>query len=186
MHGDKDEGRKSIRCFTPALQAAVRAFTTLEEEVHQAIKKKEFLLHYQPQVDASGLIGAEALVRWRHPKRGLLSPNEFIPMAEESGLILPLGGGILEIACAQIAAWADPKQIIPLVVAVNISARQFRQADFVDQVLAALDRTGASPRNLKLELTESMLVDNIEDVISHMTPLKSHALSLSLHDCVTG
>jgi diguanylate cyclase (GGDEF)-like protein/PAS domain S-box-containing protein len=186
MHDAKDEGRKSIRCFTPALQAAVRAFTTLEEEVHQAIKKKEFLLHYQPQVDSSGLIGAEALVRWRHPKRGLLSPNEFIPMAEESGLILPLGGGILEIACAQIAAWANPNQIIPLVVAVNISARQFRQPDFVDQVLAALDRTGASPRNLKLELTESMLVDNIEDVISKMTTLKSHGLSFSLDDFGTG
>jgi EAL domain-containing protein (putative c-di-GMP-specific phosphodiesterase class I) len=113
-------------------------------------------------------------------------PGEFIPLAEETGLILPLGNWVLETACRQITTWADRGETRHIILAVNVSARQFRQPDFVDQVLAALGRTGANPQNLKLELTESMLVDNVEDVIAKMTALKSRGLSFSLDDFGTG
>jgi EAL domain-containing protein (putative c-di-GMP-specific phosphodiesterase class I) len=175
-----------MRFFAPALQAAVNARAAMEEDLRHAIKTSQFVLYYQPQVDCTRLIGAEALVRWNHPKRGLLAPGEFIHLAEETGLILPLGEWVLETACTQIAAWASQVETAHLSVSVNISARQFRQPDFVEQVLAALDRTGANPKNLKLELTESMLVDNIEDVIAKMTEFKSHGLGFSLDDFGTG
>jgi diguanylate cyclase (GGDEF)-like protein/PAS domain S-box-containing protein len=182
----KTAGRNAMRFFAPALQAAVNARVAMEEDLRQAIRTNQFVLYYQPQVDRAHLIGAEALIRWNHPKRGLLAPGEFIPMAEETGLILPLGDWVLETACTQIAAWADRTETAHIAVAVNISARQFRQPDFVQQVLAALDRTGADPQNLELELTESMLVENIEDVIAKMTYLKSHGLRFSLDDFGTG
>ena len=158
----------------------------MEEDLRQAIKTNQFLLYYQPQVERGRVTGVEALIRWKHPTRGIVMPNEFIPLAEESRLILPVGDWVLETACAQIAAWAGRKETAHLTVAVNISALQFRQPEFVEQVLAALDRTGANPKNLKLELTESMLVDNIEEVIAKMTALKSHGLRFSLDDFGTG
>jgi EAL domain-containing protein (putative c-di-GMP-specific phosphodiesterase class I) len=116
----------------------------------------------------------------------LVPPGEFIPLAEETGLILPLGSWVLETACRQIVAWATRRETSHISLAVNVSARQFRQADFVDQVLAVLDRTGANPQNLKLELTESMLVANVDDVIGKMTALKVRGLSFSLDDFGTG
>jgi diguanylate cyclase (GGDEF)-like protein/PAS domain S-box-containing protein len=186
MFQAKEAGRNTIRFFAPALQAAVSARATMEEDLRQAIKSNQFVLYYQPQVDLDRLIGAEALLRWKHPRHGLLAPGEFIPLAEESGLILPLGDWVLEAACAQLAAWAARKETAALALAVNISARQFRQPDFVERVLAALDRTGANPLTLKLELTESMLLDNVDDVIVKMTALKSHGLRLSLDDFGTG
>lgn len=186
MYQAKAAGRNTLHFFAPALQAAVNARAALEEDLRQAIKTNNFSLHYQPQVDRGILIGAEALIRWQHPKRGFLPPREFIPLAEETGLILALGDWVLEAACKQIAAWAVRKETAPLTVAVNISARQFRNPDFVENVLAMLDRTGANPQNLKLELTESMLVDDVEDVISKMTELKSHGLRFSLDDFGTG
>jgi EAL domain-containing protein (putative c-di-GMP-specific phosphodiesterase class I) len=131
-------------------------------------------------------VGAEALLRWHHPWRNILCPGEFIPLAEENGLILPIGKWVLEAACAQIAKWAGRKQSSNLSIAVNISARQFRQPEFVEQVLAALDRAGANPGNLRLELTESMLVENVEEVIEKMRELKSHGLRFSLDDFGTG
>ena len=112
-------------------------------------------------------------MRWQHPQRGLVSPAEFIPLAEETGLILPLGHWVLETACAQLAHWATRPETAHLTLAVNVSARQFHQPDFVDQVLAVLDDTGANPQRLKLELTESLLVDNVEDTIAKMTALKA-------------
>jgi EAL domain-containing protein (putative c-di-GMP-specific phosphodiesterase class I) len=132
------------------------------------------------------LIGAEALIRWQHPTRGLVRPDEFIPLAEETGLILPLGDWVLEAACEQLAAWAGRKQSAHLTLAVNISALQFRQPGFVATVLSALERSGANPKNLKLELTESMLVENIEEVIAKMTELKKHGVSFALDDFGTG
>jgi EAL domain-containing protein (putative c-di-GMP-specific phosphodiesterase class I) len=175
-----------LRFFAPALQTAVHARAAMEVELRHALKTDQFVLHYQPQVDASGLMGAEALIRWRHPKHGLLAPGTFIPMAEQSGLILPLGDWILETAAAQIAAWHTRRQTAKISISVNISALQFRQPDFVDQVLRALRRAGANPQNLKLELTESMLVDNMEDVIVKITDLKSHGIGFSLDDFGTG
>ena len=186
MYQAKAAGRNTLRFFAPALQAAVNARAALEEDIRQAIKSSQFVLYYQPQLDSSGLFGAEALIRWNHPRRGLLFPGEFISLAEETGLIQPLGDWVLENACAQVAAWAGRADTANISVAVNISARQFRQSGFVDKVLASLARTGANPQNIKLELTESMLVENIEDVIAKMTLLKSHGLKFSLDDFGTG
>jgi diguanylate cyclase (GGDEF)-like protein/PAS domain S-box-containing protein len=182
----KAAGRNALRFFSPALQAAVNARAELEEDLRQAIKTKQFLLYYQPQVEQGLMTGAEALIRWKHPRRGIVMPNDFIPLAEESRLILPLGEWVLEDACAQIALWAGRKETAHLSISVNISALQFRQPSFVEQVLATLSRTGAKPENLRLELTESILVDNLDDVIAKMTELKSHGLRFELDDFGTG
>jgi len=184
MHQAKTAGGNTIRFFSPALQAAVNARAAMKEDLSRAIGENQFLLYYQPQVDSTGLIGSEALIRWKHPVRGIVPPNEFIPLAEETGLILDLGDWALETACRQIALWDGRKLSAP--IAVNISARQFAQPDFVDKTLATIARTGADPKKLKLELTESMLADDIEDVIAKMTLLKSHGLSFALDDFGTG
>jgi len=186
MYHAKAAGRNTLRFFAPSLQSAINARAAMEDDLRRALKNREFVLFYQPQVDGSRVVGAEALIRWNHPSRGLLAPGNFISLAEETGLILPLGAWVLESACTQIAEWAARKETAHLTVAVNISARQLRQADFVEQVLAILYRTGANPQNLKLELTESMLVDNVEDVIAKMSILKSHGLRFSLDDFGTG
>ena len=186
LHQAKRDGRNATRFFAPDLQTAADTRAAVEEDLYQAIGKKQYVLYYQPQVDSSGLIGAEALIRWNHPKRGLLAPSEFIHLAEETGLILPLGEWVLEAACRQIAAWAQRPETSHIVLAVNISARQLRQPEFVDQVLAVLYRTGANPQNLKLELTESMLLENVENVIAKMSALKAYGLRFSLDDFGTG
>jgi len=186
MYQAKAAGRNTLRFFAPALQAAVNARAALEEDLRQAIRNREFELYYQPQIDRNRLIGAEVLIRWRNPKVGILAPGEFIALAEETGLILPIGKWVLETACRQIAAWSQSRQSAHLSIAVNISARQFRQADFVEQVLEALKNTGANAKRLKLELTESMLLENVEDVIGKMTELKSHGIRFSLDDFGTG
>ena len=186
MYQAKAAGGNTARFFAPALQAAINARASLEEELRMAINLEQFVVYYQPQVDHGIVIGAEALVRWNHPRRSILAPAEFISLSEETGLILPLGDWVLETACRQLAAWADRKETAPLSIAVNISARQLRQPEFVDKVLSALERTGANPSNLELELTESMLVENIEEVIEKMTQLKLHGLKFSLDDFGTG
>lgn len=186
MYQAKAAGRNTIRFFEPALQNAVNARASMEEELRQAIRTNQFLLHYQPQVDSTRMIGAEALVRWKHPKRGLLSPGEFISLAEQTGLILPLGEWILESACEQLAIWGANEKMSALSIAVNISTRQFRQSNFVDQVLDVICRTGANPSNLRLELTESLLVENFEEIVEKMNRLKSHGLRFALDDFGTG
>jgi diguanylate cyclase (GGDEF)-like protein len=186
MYQAKAAGRNTMRFFAPALQAAVNTRATLEEELRQGIRNSQFVLYYQPQIDRNRLIGAEALIRWNHPVRSILPPGDFISLAEETGLILPIGKWVLDAACAQIAMWTARKQTAHLSISVNISARQFRQPDFVAEVLMALNSSGANPRNLKLELTESMLVENVEDVIDKMTELKLHGLRFSLDDFGTG
>ncbi len=186
MYQAKTAGRNTMRFFAPALQAAVNVRAAMEEDLRQAIETGQFVLYYQPQIDRNRLSGAEALIRWQHPWRNILPPGEFIPLAEETGLILPLGKWVLEAACKQIAAWADRKPASRLSIAVNISARQFHQPDFVEQVLSALDRSGANPNNLRLELTESLLVENVEEVIAKMTELKARGLRFSLDDFGTG
>ena len=186
MYQAKAAGRNTLRFFAPALQAAVNARATLEQDLREAIKAGQFVLYYQPQIDRNRLIGAEALIRWKHPVRNILPPGEFISLAEETGLILPLGKWVLDAACAQIAAWAGRRHSAKLAIAVNISAHQFRQPDFVDLVLSALQRSGANPANLRLELTESILVENVQDVIDKMKVLRSHGLRFSLDDFGTG
>jgi EAL domain-containing protein (putative c-di-GMP-specific phosphodiesterase class I) len=186
MHQAKAAARNTICFFAPALQTAVNARAQLEDDIRQAIETRQFELYYQPQVERGHLIGAEALLRWNHPTRGLLAPAEFIALAESTGLILPLGDWVLETACQQIAAWANHKETAEISVAVNISGLQLRQPDFVEAVLAVLDRTGANPHKLDLELTESMLVENVEDVVGKMTKLKSHGVRFSVDDFGTG
>ncbi|MDR3772744.1 MAG: EAL domain-containing protein [Terracidiphilus sp.] len=186
MYQAKAAGRNTVRFFAPALQVAANARAALEQDLRSAIKSGQFLLYFQPQLDCGVVVGAEALVRWNHPERGILAPGEFIPMAEETGLILPLGDWVLDAVCRQIAAWAGNKATASITIAANISARQVQQPDFVDRVLAALDRAGCNPENLKLELTESMLVDNIDDIIAKMTALNLHGLTFSLDDFGTG
>jgi diguanylate cyclase (GGDEF)-like protein/PAS domain S-box-containing protein len=187
MYQAKAAGRNGLRFFDSAMQAVVTARAALETDLRQAVQEAQFLLYYQAQVDANGcLTGAEALVRWKHPRRGMVSPAEFIPLAEETGLILPLGQWVLETACRQLAVWATEDDKSHLSMAVNVSARQFRQADFVAQVLAVIDATGTNPARLKLELTESLLLDNVEDIIAKMRALKAQGVCFSLDDFGTG
>lgn len=187
MYQAKTAGRNTLRFFDPQMQAAVSARAALESRLREAVTQNQFLLHYQPQVDAKNRItGAEALLRWVDPKRGMVSPGEFIPVAEESGLILSLGQWVLETACTELTHWAHQPSLMHLTLSVNVSARQFHQKEFVQQVLATLSRTGANPHRLKLELTESMLVDDIEGVITKMSALKGSGVSFSLDDFGTG
>jgi diguanylate cyclase (GGDEF)-like protein/PAS domain S-box-containing protein len=185
MYQAKAAGRNTFRFFAPALQAAVNLRASLEEEIHTGIREKQFALWYQPQVENGRIVGAEALLRWMHPRRGVLLPAEFIPLAEETGLIVSLGKLVLELACAQAAQWAG-RGGYSISVAVNVSARQFRQADFVNHVLSTLDQSGIDPKNLKLEITESMLLDNLEETVAIMETLKSYGLQFSLDDFGTG
>jgi diguanylate cyclase (GGDEF)-like protein len=186
MYQAKAAGRNTMRFFEPTLQNAVNARAAMEEELRQAIRANQFLLFYQPQVDATRMIGAEALLRWMHPKRGLLAPSEFISLAEQTGLILPLGEWVLETACRQIAAWGKCTETANLEIAVNISARQFRQPSFVGQVVDVICRTRANPKNLRLELTESLLVDDFEEIVAKMTHLKAYGIQFALDDFGTG
>ena len=186
MFRAKEDGRAAIRFFAPELQSAVNARAELEVELHQGIRNRQFVLWYQPQVEGRQVVGAEALLRWNHPRRGILAPSAFIALAEETGLIVPLGLQALEAACRQIAAWAREPATAELTMAVNVSARQFRQADFVEKVLEVLEHTGADPGKLKLEITESMLVDNLEETIDTMTRLKHRGVQFSLDDFGTG
>jgi diguanylate cyclase (GGDEF)-like protein/PAS domain S-box-containing protein len=187
MYKAKAEGRNTMRFFDQDLEAAVLARVSLEKELRHGVANGQLLLHYQPQVDSEGNItGAEALVRWQHPRLGLVSPGDFIPLAEETGIILPLGRWVMEKACAQIAAWAEYEQTAHLTLAVNVSARQFQQPEFVEEVLSLLARTNANPRKLKLELTETVLLSHVEFISAKMTALNEHGLTFSLDDFGTG
>ncbi|MDX1722055.1 MAG: EAL domain-containing protein [Pseudomonas sp.] len=187
MYQAKAAGRNTLRFFNPEMQAEVSARATLENDLRQSLGARQFVLHYQPQVNAQGqLLGAEALVRWQHPSRGLVAPGEFISLAESTGLILPLGRWILYSACQQLVTWAaDPKRG-QLTMAVNVSARQFHHRDFVDDALAVLDETGANPQRLELELTESHLVQDVETMIIKMGLLKARGVRFALDDFGTG
>ncbi len=187
MYQAKAAGRNTLRFFDPQMQAAVKARATMELDLRKAIIEQQLILHYQAQVDSSGrVIGAEALLRWQHPERGLVSPADFIPLAEDTGLILPIGHSVLESACQLLAIWSTQAEFTHLTLAVNVSARQFNLPNFVEQVLAMIDYSGAPPEKLKLELTESLLLDNAEDIIAKMTVLKARGVGFSLDDFGTG
>ena len=187
MYQAKAAGRNTQRFFDPAMQAALLARASLEADLRQGLAGNELFVHYQPVVDARGRVqGAEALARWRHPVRGFISPAEFIPLAEQTGLILPLGRHILQVACAQLVRWARDPQAAHLSLAVNVSARQFRQPGFVAEVLQTLQASGANPRRLKIELTESMLLGDLECTIERMGQLKRHGVGFALDDFGTG
>ena len=187
MYRAKDAGRNTLRFFDPDMQQAVNRRATLEAELHNGLKQGQFLLLYQPQVDETGRIqGAEALVRWRHPEHGMVPPGEFIALAEDTGLIVPLGLWVMETALRQQAQWRNTPTLAHLTVAINVSARQFHQDDFVTQVLNLLHTTGADPTHIKLELTESLLLKNVDSVITTMRALRAYGLGFSLDDFGTG
>jgi diguanylate cyclase (GGDEF)-like protein/PAS domain S-box-containing protein len=187
MYQAKGAGRNALRFFDPNMQATIMARMAIEKDLRHAVRDGELRLYYQPQYHLEGhMTGAEALLRWQHPIRGMVSPAEFIPLAEDTGLILPMGQWVLETACQQLTDWAGQPGTAALTLAVNVSGRQLRQADFVEQVLDTLRRTAAPANRLKLELTESLLLDNKEDTILKMTALKAHGVGFSLDDFGTG
>ena len=187
MYQAKGSGRNALRFFDPKMQTEVSARVAMENDLRDGLKNDQLILYYQPQVNHLGrVIGAEALVRWLHPQRGLVSPVEFIPLAEETELILPLGSWVLTTACNQLSAWAKQPTTDQLIMAVNVSARQFRQQNFVSQVIAALNESGADPVKLKLEITESLLLEDIHEIINKMTVLKARGVCFSLDDFGTG
>ncbi|WP_331344219.1 bifunctional diguanylate cyclase/phosphodiesterase [Cellvibrio sp. UBA7661] len=187
MYHAKAAGRNTLRFFDPEMQAMTAQRFALQNEIREALQQQQFQLYYQPQVDNQGaVVGAEALIRWLHPQRGMVSPMEFIPIAEESGLILPLGNWIVKTACEQLIRWSQSPLTAHLLLSINVSARQFQHPQFVEQILAIIARTGANPTKLKLELTESMLVSNEQDIITKMDALKAAGIKFSLDDFGTG
>ena len=187
MYQSKAAGRNTLRFFDPVMQAAASARAVLEIDLRHALQLQEFSLHYQPVVDEnSSITGVEALLRWHHPQRGMVSPAEFIPVAEQAGLIIPLGQWVLEAACAQLVAWNGSVATRKLTMAVNVSARQFRHPAFTEQLLDLLRVSGANPYRLKLELTESMLLSDFDDVIVKMGELRSIGVNFALDDFGTG
>jgi diguanylate cyclase (GGDEF)-like protein/PAS domain S-box-containing protein len=187
LYRAKAAGRNTVRFFDPGMQAALEARAALEQELRDALALEQLKLYVQMQTDNTGrIMGAEVLLRWQHPQRGLVSPADFIPLAEESGLIVPIGLWVLQTACAQLKAWALHPSTCELQLAVNVSARQLQQSDFVAQVRGALELTGADPARLTLELTESGLLDNIERTIEIMQMLKALGICFSIDDFGTG
>ncbi len=187
MYQAKAAGRNTLRFFDPKMQTVVTTRAALEADLREALLKNQLHLYYQVQVNRTGhRTGMEALLRWQHPNRGLVPPLDFIPLAEDTGLILPIGTWVLETACTQLAYWAAQPGLSHLTIAVNISARQLYHPEFVGTVLAIIEKTGANPRRLKLELTESLLIDDIENVIPKMTALKAQGVGFSLDDFGTG
>jgi diguanylate cyclase (GGDEF)-like protein len=187
MSQAKKDGRNTLRFFDPHMQSSITARVELERELRKALDKQQFHLYYQVQVDVSRRpLGAEALIRWLHPERGLVSPFHFIPLAEESGLILPIGQWVLETACAQLKAWEQHESTRKLTISVNVSAKQLHQADFVTKVQATVKNHAINPTLLKLELTESMLSYHIEQIIIAMIALQAIGVRFELDDFGTG
>lgn len=187
MYQAKNAGRNTMRFFNPDMQASLESRMTLESELHQALPQNQLQLYYQIQVDnMRRVFGAEVLLRWEHPQQGLVSPAEFIPLAEESGLILPIGEWVLRTACMQLKEWANDPLTKDLQLAVNVSPRQFRHPDFVNQLCKILVQTGANATRLKLELTESLILHNVTETIEKMETLKLLGIRFSMDDFGTG
>ena len=187
MYRAKSDGRNALRFFEENMQTELARRTALEADLRIGIDAGQFLLYYQPQLNREGrIIGAEALVRWNHPQRGMLAPGQFIYLAEDSGLILPLGTWILQTACQQLKRWAGLPSCQDLVLAVNVSARQFAQPGFVRDVLQTLTEAGADARKLKIEITESIVLDDLDDALLKMKQLRAHGITFSLDDFGTG
>jgi diguanylate cyclase (GGDEF)-like protein/PAS domain S-box-containing protein len=183
LYQAKDAGRNAVRFFSPAMQSTIERRAALEGALRRGIDRNEFRLYYQPQFDRDGhMIGAEALIRWLPPGQGPVSPAQFIPLAEESGLILLIGRWVLDAACAQLRSWKRNPALRDLRLSVNVSARQFHQPDFVEQVRQSLRAGGADPARLKLELTENVVLDHVETVISRMERLSRMGVGFALDD----
>ncbi|SIS86306.1 EAL domain-containing protein [Neptunomonas antarctica] len=187
MYQAKDDGRNTLRFFDPQMQSTITARAELEKELNQAIKHQQFQLYYQVQMDSSDYpLGAEALIRWIHPERGLIPPLNFIPLAEKNGTILAIGQWVLNSACAQLKVWQQNALTRYLTLSVNVSAKQFHQTDFVSQVIMIIQQHNINPARLKLELTESLLLGDIEDTVAKMNTLAEIGIQFSLDDFGTG
>ena len=187
MYQVKTQGRNALCFFDPQMQVVISQRAQLESDLQIALSSNQFELHYQPQFHLNGkIIGAEALIRWRHPERGLIPPGVFIGVAEESELIIPMGNWVLRTACEQLTAWDVEPAFKHVQISVNVSARQFRQHDFVARVIEVLRETGAKPHLLKLELTESLMLDNVKDTIEKIEQLKTKGVRFSVDDFGTG
>ncbi|RMX08720.1 EAL domain-containing protein [Corticibacter populi] len=186
LHQAKQTGPGKLRFFDPAMQANASARAALEEDIRAGMALDQFMLFFQPQVCDGRITGAEVLLRWRHGDDGFVSPDQFISTAEQSNLILPLGNWVLHQACKQLAIWAQHEDTATLSLSVNVSPRQFKQDNFVQQVLTALASTGAPAQRLKLELTESVLLENVDQAIMRMSQLKEYGVGFSLDDFGTG
>ncbi len=187
MYQSKTAGRNAIRFFDPVMQEVINNRALLERELHKAFDNDQFQLHYQLQVNNLGhALGAEALIRWMHPERGMVLPFHFISLAEEIGLILPIGKWVIETACSQLNVWQQSKFTKDIVLSINVSAKQFRQVDFAEQIQDAVSRHGINPSLLKLELTESLLLEDVEEIIATMTTLRETGVQFSLDDFGTG
>jgi diguanylate cyclase (GGDEF)-like protein/PAS domain S-box-containing protein len=187
MYEAKAAGRNTMRMFTESMQLAVDERLALETDFRHGLQAEQMVLYAQPQVNRSGIpVGGEVLVRWRHPKRGLVPPASFIPMAEATGLILPLGQWVLEAACKALSSWALSPRLSALSLSVNVSVRQFHEADFVDAVLAVLAETGANPARLKLEMTETIFAEKLEEIVPKLDRLRAHGIRFSIDDFGTG
>jgi EAL domain-containing protein (putative c-di-GMP-specific phosphodiesterase class I) len=187
MYHAKNQGRNNYQFYTKSMNATSLQRLDLENDLRKALERGEFLLYYQPTLDVQTrtIIGAEALVRWNHPNRGMISPGEFIPLAEETGLIVPIGEWVLRTACAQNRAWQNAG-IKPFRVAVNLSGRQFDQEGLIEVISSALRDTGVDPQYLELEITESTIMQNPEKAVTTLQKLKEMGIYLSIYDFGTG
>jgi EAL domain-containing protein (putative c-di-GMP-specific phosphodiesterase class I) len=187
MYRAKDVGRNAVCFFDVQMQLENRRNSVLRNDLRSGVIEQQFYVQYQAQLlGVEQITGVEALLRWRHPTRGLIFPVEFIAAAEKTGLILPLGLWVLETACTQLSLWSRRPETAHLTMAINVSARQFHQSDFVNQVLAVLERTGANPKLVQIELTENVLITDVEGVIAKMKLLKANGIRFSLDDFGTG
>ena len=187
MYQAKANGRNALCFFDPQMQEALVERASMQNDLRRVVEREELILHYQPQFDDhSRIVGAEALLRWEHPVRGTVPPSDFIPLAEETGLILPIGTWVLETACRKLREWEVQPAMRHLVLAVNVSAKQFHHPDFVDLMRRILEKTGVNPRRLKLELTESVVIDDMADAVEKMKTLKNMGIAFSMDDFGTG
>ena len=187
MYKSKNDGRNTISFYDPSMQTEADSRLVMEKSLRQAVNMIEFELYYQKQVDEKGrLIGAESLLRWNHPEKGIITPSTFIPLAEETGLIFDIGSWVLRSACQQMKYWSDsfPEKLPQL--SVNVSSRQFRQTDFVEQVLRTIRQTGINPNQLVLEITEGVIIENVQNAIEKMRKLKAAGVSFSIDDFGVG
>ena len=187
MYQAKQGGRNMLRFFDPKMQENITQRAKMENALHNALEKDQFELYYQLQVDENNIAsGAEALLRWKHPSLGIVSPLDFIPLAENSGLIIPIGNWVIKTACRQIQEWQKNPKTSGLTVAINISPRQFFQTNFVNEVLEALEETGINSSLLKFEITEGLILDDVDSAIIKMKKLKRRGVEFSLDDFGTG
>lgn len=187
MYQSKEGGRNMVRFFNPSLEVQMKQRAMMEDDLRTAVREQQFILHYQPQYNQDGVLtGAEVLVRWVHPTQGVISPTIFIPFAEDNGFILQIGEWVLEKACRQLTRWTADPAYPAITLAVNVSAIQFKQHDFVEVVRRVVERSGTDPARLKLELTESMLVDKVEEIIDKMLILQRQGIRFALDDFGTG